>query len=1015
MKKITIITIMMLTSMLLSAEIWSVYHEVTSDYTVDPGSVLIIEPGTTVRFEHNSALIVQGQLIAIGNDQEPIRFTSLEPTYTGNDYWRGIEFYNSGALEDSSYMHYCTIDNIDKLIAGKASQEGSISGIESVLSLYHNTIHSNKAIRGGGFNFNSCAVNLISNEIMNNKAQLEGGGIYICNTESSGYDSTIVKKNIIIENEVYQPEYTNRGGGGIAVFDPVRYPNIIKIHENDIINNKVTLDQTPSGAGGGFCIFQGPTQKILFAGNKIMYNNAKNAGGVYVEFTSSGDESGLFLFHNNIIANNSGDNYGGAYFNTGQIPNPEAIQFFNNNFTSNENVNGSFGAGGLTIEHSYNYFPVKNCIFWHNKISGETYDLATEPYLPFSDFAYYNNSTYGMDGSNIQELPLFRRAPDVNTEYGATPYDNYIRWDFHLSLLSKLIDAGDEELGMELNGTPPNIGAWGLTNEATTSNYEYELYQGATSVFVEQGQTFLLDCFEYTEQIILEQLIIQDGGQFFFTANNSTPVIKIDYLEIQGQKIGDQYTTKFQRESTENDEYLELPYNVLQIGSGNCSGIEFSQTGITFTSSDPTSLTDSKIYLIDYNDNLNGIELTASTDFVIENNIIDNFGCGINLPELGKASRTGRITNNTVSFDSESASKDKATAKKGIVVKNANNVDIENNDIDNPDDGIEMSSSSSGRITNNTVSFDSEPASKDATLSRAIYVSNCTDIEITNNTIISTDIVTSEIRGIEIDTSSVVASYNVIDFNEYNPSNTYTGFFTSGLGTNTRLINNTINNADFGLYNISSGEPTEFINNLVWGAQSGHLECGEYPILLAYNNDITGDYLSACLDENNNYNEDPVYKSAKISDFYLDDTSNMIDAGLYVDGFHEYGVNFYGDKPDVGAIEFYVAVSLNSPSNINISATSSIASISWNSVQNANSYKVYRSTDPYGTYSLYTSTSSTSYDIPTSGLSKYFYYIVASTDSVGKVEDEIELTKETITITKPKVKILKKANESSNR
>ena len=155
----------------------------------------------------------------------------------------------------------------------------------------------------------------------------------------------------------------------------------------------------------------------------------------------------------------------------------------------------------------------------------------------------------------------------------------------------------------------------------------------------------------------------------------------------------------------------------------------------------------------------------------------------------------------------------------------------------------------------------------------------------------------------------------------------------------------------------------------------------------------------------------------EISDFYLDSKSKCIDVGMEVKDFHVYGENFFGDAPDVGALEFYVAISLSSPTNINISATSTTATVSWNSVVNANSYKIYRSTDPYGTYSYYTSTTGISYPIPTSGLSKYFYYIIASTDAKGELDNNgsIDLDKKTITITKPKVKIIRKENRLSNR
>ncbi|MCK5759886.1 MAG: hypothetical protein KAH33_01245, partial [Candidatus Delongbacteria bacterium] len=235
------------------------------------------------------------------------------------------------------------------------------------------------------------------------------------------------------------------------------------------------------------------------------------------------------------------------------------------------------------------------------------------------------------------------------------------------------------------------------------------------------------------------------------------------------------------------------------------------------------------------------------------------------------------------------------------------------------------------------------------------------------------------------------------------------------LGPNSQFINNTINNATFGFYNEGDADPTDFINNIVWGDIDGHVS-SDRNILVAYNNDILGE-MSGLLEEKNCFTLNPTYKSVKISDFYLDGKSKCVESGWFVEGFHEYGVNYYGDYPDRGALEFYIAISLSSPTNINISATSTIATVSWNSVTNANSYKIYRTTDPYGTYSLYTSTSNTYYNVPISGLSKYFYHIVASTDAKGELDnnESIELDKNTITIKKTKVKILRKEEELSNR
>ncbi|MBN2788630.1 MAG: right-handed parallel beta-helix repeat-containing protein [Candidatus Delongbacteria bacterium] len=1019
MKKIIGISILVVAFLLTAAETWTGYQEITSTYTVDPGAILVIEPGTTVRFEHNSKLVVQGQLIAIGNKSEPIRFTSLEPSVSGYDYWEGIEFYESGDSKDSSFMKYCIVDNIDK-VQQKASQEGSVSAVRSVLSVSYCTIQYNKSFRGGGFYFNSCGVHLYENKILNNKAMYEGGGIYINNADGAEWFETVIEKNLIKDNLVYNPESTQYGGGGIAVFDPVRYANYIQISENDIISNMVARETepgsgvyVPAGAGGGINIYQSESIDMQIIGNKIMYNQALNAGGGWIKCTDDPVNLRKLFFKNNIVTNNSGYNFGGFYFYTGNIKNEEAIEFWNNNFVHNLNTGGKTGAGGLSIEHNDNYFQMKNSILWENLKSGETSDIAISPYVGFDRFISFCNSTSLIEGQgNMSANSIFNRPVDG---IGATPYVDYLRGDFHLSLLSPCLDKGDPETGSEWDGTSPNIGAWGLTYEATTSKFDPMVFTKPISLTVERGQVILMDCSRYPDQVQFNDIIIEDGGQLFIQPNDQE-IIKIGYLDVRGKKIGNEYTTRF--EKLVDDKVYRYSKYILDVNQMNCAGVDFSDMCVTISGTERSTLYDSRIYIKENDPNpeiTNEIGIISSSfDFDISNNVISNFDTGISSPPIkGKASKIGRITNNTITFDADASKA--GQAKKGISVDEAE-VDIEDNEIVNPDEGIEAAKSS-GRITNNTVTFDAD-ASKQSNGKKGIFIYDGSNMEVTGNLITSTDIVSPIISGIEIENSSIIASYNVIDFTEYNSKLNYYGFYTEGLGPNSKFINNTINNSTYGFYNLGSADPTDFINNIVWGDINGNV-ASEPNILLAYNNDVLGG-IYGVISSKDNFKEDPWYKSVKISDFYLDGKSKCIDAGMYIEGFHELSVNYYGDAPDVGAIEYYVAViiDLNSPSNVNISTAGTVATITWNSVDNANSYKIYRTTDPYDndSFQLVNSTASLYWSTSISIATKYFYYVIASTDAATKsVDDTVIPDKDTMKIKIPAKKIFRNEDELSTR
>nr|MDA3885959.1 right-handed parallel beta-helix repeat-containing protein [Candidatus Delongbacteria bacterium] len=948
---------------------------------------------------------------------------------SGYDFWQGIEFYNSNDGKDSSYMKYCIVDNIDKTTQ-KASMEGSISAISSLLSISYCDIQNNTAYRGGGLNFNSCGVNLFKNNIINNDAKFEGGGIYINNNDANELFETIIEKNLIKDNIVSEAGSTILGGGGIAVVDPLRYTNVVRITENDIISNGVYSDGSLSGAGGGINVFAAEYMELQIVGNKIMYNQAYNAGGGWIQCSEVQDFNlKNFVFSNNIVSNNSGYYYGGLYFNTGKLKNPIDLKFFNNNFVNNLNTDIKTGVGGLYIAHNGNYFQIKNSIFWDNKKNSEPSDIQIEPSVGYDKFTSFCNSTIYMEGQgNISSPSLFNRVVEG---FGATPYINYLRGDYHLALGSPCIDKGDPNIAVDLSldptiynllNSPPNIGAWGLTDEYTTSKYETLPYEEGMSIFVEPLQTVFMDCSGARAPIKFDEIIIADGGKLFINPNDFQHIGIIN-LQVGGQKIGDEYTSRFEKYVGDQETTGKFENYILDIDQMNCTGVELSGWYLNITSDKPLTLNDSKVYIKKNDPNVEltecGIDIGLSLDFTITNNIIANFDTGIYSPPIqaGKASRRGRITNNVVSFD-PSESQKRTGKNTGISVTDTD-AEIDNNEIINPDDGIEASQSS-GRITNNTVSFDpSESQKQKGADKKGIYILNNSNMEVTSNLITSNDTATLSISGIEVENSSVVASYNVIDFIKYDSKFTYYGFYTTGLGSNSQFINNTINNATYGFYNVGSANSTDFINNIVWGNDllRSHDVYSDSKILVAYNNNILGTiYEQGLLDSKDNFEDEPLFKSVRISDFNLDKSSKSIDAGFLIKDFHELGVNFYGDKPDVGALEYYVAVitDLNSPTNVNISTSGSLATISWNSVTNANSYKIYQSTDPYGTFSFVKSTSSTSWSATMSS-TKYFYYIIASTDAAKSIVEDIKLDTETIKIVKPKKKIRQNIYELSNR
>ena len=77
---------------------------VIDNVTVLPGVTLTIEPGVEIKFGGNFSLNIQGRLIAVGNEDRRITFTSNRYEAEAGD-WVGIKFSNIA----DSYLSYCTI------------------------------------------------------------------------------------------------------------------------------------------------------------------------------------------------------------------------------------------------------------------------------------------------------------------------------------------------------------------------------------------------------------------------------------------------------------------------------------------------------------------------------------------------------------------------------------------------------------------------------------------------------------------------------------------------------------------------------------------------------------------------------------------------------------------------------------------------------------------------------------------------------------------------------------------
>jgi hypothetical protein len=166
----------------------SPYH-VIGHVTIPTGQTLEIQPGVHVLFTGHFRFTVNGNLQAIGTEEDSIIFTRAYPTEASK--WWGIRFTNAPS---TCLMDYCVIEYARKEEGNDIDcNGGGIHCYNSIPTITHCTIQHNWASRGGGilsFTPPSMPITISHCLITDNYSLTMGGGIWIQN------GSTVTKTTI---------------------------------------------------------------------------------------------------------------------------------------------------------------------------------------------------------------------------------------------------------------------------------------------------------------------------------------------------------------------------------------------------------------------------------------------------------------------------------------------------------------------------------------------------------------------------------------------------------------------------------------------------------------------------------------------------------------------------------------------------------------------------------------------------------------------------------------------------
>jgi len=265
--------------------------------------------------------------------------------------------------------------------------------------------------------------------------------------------------------------------------------------------------------------------------------------------------------------------------------------------------------------------------------------------------------------------------------------------------------------------------------------------------------------------------------------------------------------------------------------------------------------------------------------------------------------------------------------------------------------------------------------------------------------------------GIIIDNSSPVISSNLITGNRH-------GIKISGCSPQ-YIVNNTIaDNDSIGVFLDGNSDP-RFINNIIFGNGLHQVYLNDdFTDPSFYYNDIQGGIAGFGLNTGVTYNGsnsgnidiNPLFVSGT---YELQSISQCKDTGypglteqtlgsLYIPQTDMAGnPRLYGSNIDMGCYEYYIPViTPDSPSNITISVNSGILTINWDDMYNANSYLIYGSNDPYGTFDYLATVSQSQWSITIGTDIKKFYNVVSSSENAKSIKPE------------PKKKIIQKTSSN---
>jgi predicted outer membrane repeat protein len=328
---------------------------------------LSIDPGVKVIFQGYFYFTVNGNILALGQQNDSISFIvsdtlGFHQIENNKGAWAGFWFTPSSSIVDSSLFEYCSLKYAKAISTDSIYWYGGavFNQKYSQLRFSNSSFTNNKAYKNGGAIYCRNASIKINNCIFKDNQ---------CGTaEDYGYGGAVCleySNSIVLQNEFIRNSSTGVGGG--LSFE----------YSNPEINANVFYDNY-SAIGGGLCGLR--SEKGNNITNNLIEKNESLFFGGGVAFLEAHS-----LFCNNTIVDNFSMYGGGIYFNA------EVRTILKNNIVWN---NSSAGPRGLQI-WIYDVYSAPE--FYYNNIEGGFEGIDGEG----------SQSFIGVYENNLDADPLF--------------------------------------------------------------------------------------------------------------------------------------------------------------------------------------------------------------------------------------------------------------------------------------------------------------------------------------------------------------------------------------------------------------------------------------------------------------------------------------------------------------------------------------------------------------------------------------------------------------------------------